>query len=139
MDYSNIFYGILGWLGKAVIVIVAFHFGRYMSKIHKEKWKSYATVLGITIFLSLVMWGSYGTHVEEADPLFGGGEIVVDFEPTVKERNEYGLIIFFVLTIPALFGVYKGYREIKLQKFLKKIEKVYKGQEEHDKKFSKHS
>ena len=51
------------------------------------------------------MWSSYGTHIENSDPLYGGGEIVSDFEPSQQEKNEYGLIIFFSLLIRALFGV----------------------------------
>lgn len=111
MDYSNIFYNILGYLGRAIIVIGSFYFGRHISKTYKGKLKNYSIVLGLIIFLSLVMWSSYGSHTEDADPLRGGGDVVTDFEPSDKERNEYGLTMFFVLTIPALFGVYKGQNE----------------------------
>ena len=111
MDYSNIFYDVLGHLGKAVIVIGAFYFGRHMGKTYKEKWKNYSVVLGFILLLSFTMWSSYGTHTEDADPLRGGGEVITDFEPTDTERNEYGLTMFFVLLIPAILGVYKGQKE----------------------------
>ena len=61
--------------------------------------------------VSLVIWASYGTHTEDADPLRGGGEVVTDFEPTDKERNEYGVETFFVLGIPAMVAVYKNYKK----------------------------
>ncbi|MHC4110272.1 MAG: hypothetical protein ACYSUY_04305 [Planctomycetota bacterium] len=107
MDYSSVFYGVLGHLGKAVIVIGAFYLGRYMGTKYKPKWISYFAVLGMIAFFSLICWSSYGTHTEDADPLYGGGETVVDFEPADKDRNEYGLTMFFVLSIPALYGIRK--------------------------------
>jgi hypothetical protein len=56
------------------------------------------------------MWATYGTHTEDADPLRGGGEVVTDFEPTDKERNEYGVKTLFVLGIPAMVAIYKNYK-----------------------------
>lgn len=111
MDYSNVFYGVLGFLGKAVIVIGAFYAGRHMETANQPKWFRYLTVLGVVAFLSLTLWSSYGTHTEDADPLYGGGETVIDFEPADKKRNEYGLTLFFSLSIPALYGVYKKQQE----------------------------
>lgn len=61
--------------------------------------------------VSLVIWASYGTHTEDGDPLRGGGEVVTDFEPTDKERNEYGVETFFVLGIPSMVAVYKTYKK----------------------------
>jgi len=69
-------------------------------------------MLGVIALISLGLWASYGTHTEEADPLYGGGETIVDFEPTDKERNEYGLTWFFTLTIPALYGLYKKQKDV---------------------------
>jgi len=111
MDYSNVLYGVLEYLGKAVIVIGAFWVGRYVGTKYKPKWVNYFTVLGAIAFISLISWSTYGTHKEDADPIRGGGETVVDFEPTDKERNEHGLTIFFVLSIPALYGVRKKQQE----------------------------
>jgi len=111
MDYTNIFYGVLGYLGKAVIVIGAFYAGRHIETDNQPKWFNYLTVLGLVALLSLGAWAYYGTHTEDADPLYGGGEAAIDFEPTDKERNEYGLTLFFSLSIPALYGVYKKQQE----------------------------
>ncbi|MBN2456575.1 MAG: hypothetical protein JXB29_08605 [Sedimentisphaerales bacterium] len=111
MDYSNILYGVLGYLGKAVIVIGAFYAGRHMETNNQPKWFNYLTVWGLVALLSLGAWSSYGTHTEDADPLYGCGDTFIDFEPTDKERNEYGLTLFFSLSIPALYGVYKKQQE----------------------------
>jgi hypothetical protein len=112
MDCSNVLYGVLGYLGKAVIVIGAFYAGRHMEIDNQPKWFNYLTVLGLCALLSLGAWASYGIHSEDADPLYGGGETVIDFEPTDNERNEYGLTMFFSLSIPALYGVYKKQQTI---------------------------
>jgi hypothetical protein len=111
MDCSSVFYGVLGYLGKAAIVIGAFYVGRHMGTKYKPNWVNYFAVLGGIAFFSLIAWSFYGTHTEDADPLYGGGEIVIDFNPTDKERNEYGLTLFFSLSIPALYGVYKKQQE----------------------------
>lgn len=55
----------------------------------------------------LVFWSSYGTHIENSDPIDGGGEEVQDFEPTATQRNEYGLEVLLTFEIAALFGVAK--------------------------------
>ncbi|MDA2914996.1 hypothetical protein MYX77_13775, partial [Acidobacteriia bacterium AH_259_A11_L15] len=103
-----VFYGVLEFLGKGILVIGAFYFGRHFSNLYEPRWKNYLAVVGIVGIVSLAIWASYGTHMEDSDPIFGGGEEVVDFEPTDKQRNEYGARIFFSLIIPALFGVYRG-------------------------------
>ena len=61
--------------------------------------------------VSSVTWYSYGTHKEETDPLRGGGEVIVDFVPTDKERNEYGLEMFIVLGVPAMVAIYQNYKK----------------------------
>jgi len=108
MDYLKIFYDVLSHFGKAAIVVGAFYFGHYMSKTYKGKLKNHSMVLGSIVILSLVIWSSYGTHTENEDQLRGGGDVVTDLEPSEGERNEYGLTMFFVLTVPALFGLHKG-------------------------------
>lgn len=108
MNYWSVFSGVLGFLGAGLVVIGAYYFGRYLSENNRPKWRNYLYVLVVVGFLSLAMCGSYGTHREDADPIYGGGEKVVDFNPTDKQRNEYGLKIFLSLVIPALYGVYKG-------------------------------
>jgi len=111
MDFSNVFYGVFGFLGKGLIVIAAYHAGHHLGLEDKTKWYNYVAVLAVAALISLGCWAGYGTHTEDADPLYGGGETVVDFEPSDKERNEYGLTIFFALSIPALYGVYRRQEE----------------------------
>jgi hypothetical protein len=111
IDFSTVFYGIVGYLGKAFIVICAFWFGRNMGNKYKPKWINYLAILGVIAIVSLICWSSYGTHTENADPLYGGGDTVVDFEPTDNERNEHGLTLFISLSIPALYGIYKKQQE----------------------------
>lgn len=108
MDYGEIFFDVWRTLGSGILVIIFYGFGKHMANTYSPKWKNYLLVTAAIGFLSLAMWSGYGTHVEDADPLRGGGDIVVDFEPTNDEKNEYGLGMFFKLVIPALIGVYKA-------------------------------
>lgn len=75
------------------------------------KWKAYRNALVFSAVIGLVCWANYGTSTEDADPLYGGGETVVDFTPTDKERFGYGLGIFSVLAAATLFGVRDGLKD----------------------------
>jgi hypothetical protein len=60
--------------------------------------------------LAVVAWAGYGTHAEDGDPLRGGGEIVVDFQPTIEERNKHDLVIFLTTFAIAVHGTWYGRR-----------------------------
>lgn len=82
--------------------------GTYFSDLNEEKWKTCITIFyGISI-LTIASWAGLGTHLENSDPLFGGGDTVVDFIPTAVERSNHAINIFFSLLIPAVIGVYRG-------------------------------
>jgi hypothetical protein len=68
------------------------------------------TFYGVTV-IALMVWAGYGTHTEDADPLFGGGETVVDFVPPAVERDLIGSRIFVDLLLPALLGAYFARRK----------------------------
>jgi len=115
MDYLKISGDVFEFIGRGLIVIGAYYFGRYMWSKYKSIWKNILTIILIVGFISCVRWNSYGTHTEDTgdgDPLYGGGtETVVDFVPTDTARNEYGMTTFLVLSIPALYGIYKKKKE----------------------------
>ena len=94
--------GVLAWLA-------ARHFATEYEPIAKGSpvlaYGRVAFACGVIAFLA---WGSYGTHREDVDPLFGGGEILQDFEPTSQERNKHGLVIFLATFTIAAHGTWYG-------------------------------
>jgi len=76
-----------------------------------SKWKSYSWTVAIVLGLTILSSTTIGTHVEDADPLFGGGEVVEDYEVSSHERIKQGFYLFTVLIIPALIGTHKGLSE----------------------------
>jgi hypothetical protein len=48
--------------------------------------KHYLIGIGVCGFIALGSAYYLGTHREDADPVFGGGEVVVDYEPTNDQR-----------------------------------------------------
>ena len=112
MDWESVIVGVAARLISAVVIVAAYYCGRYFSEFHTAKWKNYSLVLGAVAVLSLLAWSSYGTHIDDADPIFGGGTEVVDFEPTDRERNEHGMKVLLTLAIPALYGLYQGRRDL---------------------------
>ena len=72
------------------------------------KYKAYLYALGASAFFAWMSWKHYGTHVEDADPVWGGGTEVIDFEPSDAERNRQGLFMFTVLSALSVTGVFLG-------------------------------
>lgn len=103
--------GLAYHFGYAGLVLLAYYFGYEMGNAYKNKWQNYFTVFYLVTIVCLALWASYGTHIEDSDPLTGGGETVQDFEPTAKERNEYGLEHLLTFEIAALYGVYRRNRK----------------------------
>jgi hypothetical protein len=79
------------------------------SKCHRAKACAWA--VGASSFLAFLSWQAYGTPFEDPDPLYGGGEEVVDFEPTAAQRNQHGLVIFMVLAITSVVGTHLGLKD----------------------------
>ena len=61
--------------------------------------------------LSVVSWATLGTRVENADPLFGGGDSIVDFVPSHYERDQVGGGLFLDIFTPCLLGAYVSWRK----------------------------
>lgn len=103
----------MGTLFRLGIAALIWKFAREMGKaIRDEGWEAYVKVVGACAFLAFLSWSSYGTHVEDADPIHGGGDVVEDFKPTKQQRDEHGLAIFFTITPLALLGFRKGQNEV---------------------------
>ena len=99
-----------------LLVYIPYLFGFHMGDAYPLKWRNYfATALAVGIFC-LALWGGYGSHIENGDPIYGGGDEVQDFEPTQTQRNEYGLEALIAFEIAALFGVAKRNQK-KVQQF----------------------
>ena len=71
---------------------------------------AYLCCIGFILLFSHSVSRSLGTHVEDDDPLRGGGVVVGDYEVSEKERNQHFIDDVFLLLPVALFGVYKGYK-----------------------------
>ena len=82
-----------------------------------ETWggelKHYLICVAACGFIAYGSAVTLGTHKEDSDPVFGGGETVVDYEPTQDQRTKHGLVAFLCLCIPALYGTHHGLQEEK--------------------------
>lgn len=108
VDYEDLFWKIFSKIFIAVVIFWIYYVAKlfFSSTLH-EKIGNYSKGLGAAFVIAIISWSSYGTHKEDADPLYGGGYTVVDFVPTKKERNEHGLFVFFITLIPIWYGTYK--------------------------------
>jgi hypothetical protein len=105
--YPDVLWRPASFLFKGAIIGFAYFAGRHFADTHKEGWKNYLILFYAVGIITVVAWAGLGTHTEGGDPLFGGGETVVDFVPTNVERANYAVTIFLSLFIPAFYGMYK--------------------------------
>lgn len=122
MDYDQAFkkllLGVFYWAVISgiygVIKITILHYRSDGSPVYADSWKgklrAYACCIGIVLFISYSMSRSLGTHVEGADPRWGGGEVVQDYEVSEKEKKQDFLNRIVFLLPVTLFGIYKAYK-----------------------------
>jgi hypothetical protein len=109
MDVHSVLDHVLSTYASFALVFVPYFFGR-LANVYKKVWQNYLFVFASVAVFCFVLWHDYGTHIENSDPLEGGGERGQDFEPTEKQRNEYGLEKLLTFEIAAMYGVYRGNR-----------------------------
>ena len=85
--------------------------GRNLGQHFKPKLKCVAVILVIAALCGFLSYSDLGSHVEDADPLFGGGETVQDYQPTNAERIESGVKNFALFTVLLLLGAFIAFQE----------------------------
>jgi hypothetical protein len=118
--------GIVGSVAKYIFSFVGIYLTHLFAKSFievsrvEETWlselKHYLICIGACGAIAAVAGDRLGTHTEDDDPYFGGGEVVVDYEPTDDQRVRHGLIVFFCALIPALHGVNQGLSELRAKR-----------------------
>jgi len=71
-------------------------------------WKGYASSFAIALVLGVIGRTTLGTHTENDDPIYGGGDRVVDYIPTREEQDRAFYMIFGLTALPALIGTHVG-------------------------------
>jgi hypothetical protein len=77
------------------------------------------TSFGLDIFTAFIVCSGFagycadhlGTTVEDADPRYGGGEVVQVYEPSLQERDESAATAFVFTFVPFLCGLGAGHRK----------------------------
>jgi uncharacterized membrane protein HdeD (DUF308 family) len=93
------------------IIYMAFLLSRDSATRSKSpRWRLYFWAVLVSIGLAVFSSVMLGTHVEGSDPIYDGGDTVVDYEPTNEQRVKRGLFTFTLLVVPILIGIYKGLR-----------------------------
>ena len=104
----------MGFVAKAYfLVIVPYIAGRQFAFHGNTRWSSYLLFFYVATILSVLAGASLGGHVEDADPLFGGGDYILDREVTWKERGSFSIRIFLPVLVSAIAGVRKERSDVK--------------------------
>jgi hypothetical protein len=100
--------------GRLLLIALAYYLANSFFRQHivseMPVWKCLLWTFYGSTAIALMLGASYGTHTEDADPLFGGGDVIVDFDPTLVERGLYASQLFVDLLLPALLGTYLARR-----------------------------
>jgi hypothetical protein len=84
--------------------------GRAMGSLYQGPMVTkYLAALGVAGMLGLVSAHSLGTHVEDSDPIYGGGDRVFDYSPSAAERSEHGWFVFFLAAAASIAGLHRGH------------------------------
>ena len=94
----------------------------------QSELKRYLICVVVCGIIAVIAGHQLGTHKEDEDPVLGGGETIVDYVPTADERVQHGLVVFFCLCIPALYGTYQGCTERTAGRIAKSSEKTSREQ-----------
>jgi hypothetical protein len=117
INYQDVFLKVFGLFLKVWIIFAIYKVSNNLTeKSDKPAWKIYLTVLFVSLFaswLSSTYLGSY-VETENADPLFGGGDRIQQYIPTIKEKYEHAIFIFTVMFITSFKGVYDALRKRKI-------------------------
>jgi hypothetical protein len=111
MEYLYIIKDAFYFLFRALVVYLIYKVSRDVSS--ESKAKSYRLYLSAIIIAGILSWYSgysYGTHIEDADPIYGGGNQITDIQISDKHKLNHGILIFVVVVTPALIGVWCGLR-----------------------------
>lgn len=102
---------LLGFGGKAFILWLIFFMCREAGESSRQG-RTIVYFLGFLCFAGLALFSraTYGTHVEDSDPMFSGGEVVEDFRPHSRARNEHGIVVFIYLSAAGFAGLATGLR-----------------------------
>jgi len=97
----------------AAVVIVVRAAAGLTRESRVPAWRAYSVALIFSLVIGYMSAVDYGTHREDTDPLYGGGETVVDFQPTERERWEHGLQLFEYAACASCVGVWLGLKQRK--------------------------
>lgn len=99
------------WFRVGVIPVVYVLSKKFFEHLEEPLWQRLIYAFYGAWIFTMIGWAGMGTHVEDADPLFGGGYEVIDFVPTDVERDLHGVAVFATVLVPALAGAYLARRE----------------------------
>ncbi len=108
------------------LIFISYFAGKYFVRdyLNPKSWFSLIYIVLCIIALSwLIAAGisrNLGTHVEDDDPLRGGGQRVIDRYVSRRERQTLLAENFILLLLPALSALYKV-REEKLKELNSKV------------------
>lgn len=94
------YFAAFGWMW------IVFRFARHSVDEHASKLKVFGVVLATSAAFAFFSWSSLGTHVEDADPVMGGGDVVTDYKANA-ERNKDATIMFLLTFVPGVAALAK--------------------------------
>ncbi|MCK9582878.1 MAG: hypothetical protein M0Q46_04605 [Endomicrobiales bacterium] len=116
INYEDVFLKVFGLFLRVCVVYAIYKVSSDLTENSKKPaWRIYLNILLVSLFASWLCSSNLGSYIdtENADPLFGGGDGIQEYVPTIKEKYEHALFIFTVMFITSFKGVYDALRKRK--------------------------
>jgi hypothetical protein len=101
MGFTDGIYAALKYFLAAAWIMAMYRLGKELHQSNGSRLKTFLIILSVSSVLGLLRWSNLGTHVEDADPVTGGGDVVADYEPSAAQRNRAATLIFLLSFLPA--------------------------------------
>jgi len=105
MGFTDGIYAALKYFLAAAWIAAMYRLGKELHQSYGSRLKTFFIILTMSSVLGLLRWSNLGTHVEDADPVTGGGDVVTDYEPSAVQRNRAATLIFLLSFLPASFSL----------------------------------
>jgi hypothetical protein len=101
MGFTEGIYAAVKYFLAAAWIVAMYRLGKELHRNNGSRLKTLFIILSLSSVLGVLRWSNLGTHVEGADPVTGGGDVVADYEPSTVARNRAATLIFLLSFLPA--------------------------------------
>lgn len=128
-SYVAVLPDVVGVFFAYAAIHVAYKLSEGLAEDSKEaSWWLFLKLMAGCAFIASLGAQGLGSYYQDADPVFGGGHLVIDYIPSDVERQHAFWKVFLILALSAVTGLHKG---LETRAWNERIEKLKQKSETH--------